>query len=194
MTKKLEAFAKKVEGLGIPCLTLSDITRTELRVEGSATVHNTDQTHFDWWCVETDQGLMFCTEHTLAVKVRCLEDVTAQLNTAMNTAIAVEQAAMKDAEIKRLSSTPNAPPVKIKVLLIWEEIPDKFKLFLVDRDNPMVALMRKSNGLYINGDDLPDNHVIFTLMEWVNQEGQEFLTTTPVKGRISEVYGCGFLL
>lgn len=194
MTAKLEAFAKKIAGIVVPGITVSDINRMDIRVEGSATVHNSGRTQFDWWCVEKDQALMFCTEHTVAVKVRSLEDVAEQLRAGGTTAVAVERAAVKDLEFKRLSNTSSVPPVKRKVMLIWEEIPDKFKLFLVDRDHPMVALMRKSNGLYINGDELPVNHVIFTLMEWVNQEGKEFLTPTPVKGRISEVYGCGFLL
>ena len=59
MTAKLEAFAKKIAGIVIPGITVSDINRMDIRVEGSATVHNSGRTQFDWWCVEKDQALMW---------------------------------------------------------------------------------------------------------------------------------------
>ena len=53
------------------------------------------------------------------------------------------------------------------VLLVWESIPDSIDFYAIPEDNEIVAAMEASAGLYINSDDLDENHPIFELSEWL---------------------------
>lgn len=79
------------------------------------------------------------------------------------------------------------------VLLIWEKIPENIKLFLFVTGSDMALLAEASNGFYINGDDLPDNHPIFELNEKIDDFIPSF-TCTIKDIYLNGVFRCGFLL
>ena len=79
------------------------------------------------------------------------------------------------------------------VMLIWEEIPENIKLFLFVAGSEMALLAEASNGFYINGDDLPDNHPLFEL----NEKLDGFMpspTCTIKEVYLNGVFRCGFFL
>lgn len=79
------------------------------------------------------------------------------------------------------------------VMLIWEEIPENIKLFLFVAGSEMALLAEASNGFYINGDDLPDNHPLFEL----NEKLDGFIPSpacTIKEVYLNGVFRCGFFL
>lgn len=79
------------------------------------------------------------------------------------------------------------------VMLIWEEIPEDLKIFLFVAGSEMALLAEASNGFYINGDDLPDNHPLFEL----NEKLDGFIPSpacTIKEVYLNGVFRCGFFL
>ena len=79
------------------------------------------------------------------------------------------------------------------VMLIWEEIPENIKLFLFVAGSEMALLAEASNGFYINGDDLPDNHPLFEL----NEKLDGFIPSpacTIKEVYLNGVFNCGVFL
>ena len=79
------------------------------------------------------------------------------------------------------------------VMLIWEEIPENIKLFLFVAGSEMALLAESSNGFYINGDDLPDNHPLFEL----NEKLDGFIPSpacTIKEVYLNGVFRCGYFL
>ncbi len=80
-----------------------------------------------------------------------------------------------------------------KLLLIWEEIPDNVKAYVLDADSPPAKLARQSAGDYINVGDLDEDHAIWALSEALdNVESVE--PTEVLKGPFAEVVVCGVVL
>lgn len=48
------------------------------------------------------------------------------------------------------------------LLLIFESVPERIDLYVMDADHQQADNARKSNGLMINGDDLDDDHPLIT--------------------------------
>jgi hypothetical protein len=59
------------------------------------------------------------------------------------------------------------------LLLVWEEIPYRSKIFLVPTDHEMAASIRASAGCYINLDDLPIEHPVFLVNDWIDSGGAD---------------------
>ena len=79
------------------------------------------------------------------------------------------------------------------VMLIWELWPEELKIFLFVAGSEMVLLAEASNGFYINGDDLPDNHPLFEL----NEKLDGFMPSpacTIKEVYLNGVFRCGFFL
>ena len=79
------------------------------------------------------------------------------------------------------------------VLLIWELWPEELKIFLLPPDSPLVELAKLSDGSYINGDDLPDDHPIFEL-----DEKLEYIAPSDSRNisniELVALYRCGWFL
>ena len=79
------------------------------------------------------------------------------------------------------------------ILLIWEEVPDNKKAFIIPTNSDFAKLVVLCAGKYINGDDLADDDPIWQLNEAVQtmtplEDGDLFL------GSFESVVFCGMLL
>lgn len=86
-----------------------------------------------------------------------------------------------------------------KLLLIWEHIGDSANLYLLDseEDAEAYAWAKASRGLYINSDDIPEDHPIFTLnvfLEDYNDTQYRISLDEWQPVQIDEVVQCGFVL
>lgn len=82
------------------------------------------------------------------------------------------------------------------ILLIWQNIPDNTKFFRVHESSDIGAMALSSSGKYINGDDLPEDHPIFTLSEMISENKLDEIENP--HGTINELFNkiviCGFFL
>lgn len=94
-----------------------------------------------------------------------------------------------------MSTAENKP----KMLLIWDESPEKHTFYELERDSQQAKWARGSMNCYINGDDLDDDHPIHQLCEWLNTpEAKDSEINTEdnksIRGKFSEIVICGFFL
>lgn len=79
------------------------------------------------------------------------------------------------------------------VMLIWELWPEELKIFMLPMDTALAELARLSDGCYINGGDLSDDHPIFKLNEEL--EGVEPINSESFSSiELVAVYRCGWFL
>jgi hypothetical protein len=93
--------------------------------------------------------------------------------------------------------TTTKPALTGTLLLVWEEVPDSIKLFILGADSKVGKLALASAGKYINSDDLDDDHPIFELSEVLSQlvkEGSYLTPEKPINGPFDTVVVCGFIL
>lgn len=79
------------------------------------------------------------------------------------------------------------------VMLIWELWPEELKIFMLPTGTALAELARLSNGFYINGDDLSDDHPIFKLNEelvGVEPTNSESISSI----ELVALYRCGWFL
>lgn len=79
-----------------------------------------------------------------------------------------------------------------KVLLIWDGGDCAPVYYVFDHGTEMADLAIASAGHYINGDDLPDDHAIYTLNEKLTEHESSWCDK-PIKGDFVTVVVCGFL-
>ena len=79
-----------------------------------------------------------------------------------------------------------------KLLLIWELFPEENEFYIFQKDSELANLARNCNGLYINVDDIQEDHEIFKLSDLLLTEEK---IQTPIENIfITEVVSCGWLL
>lgn len=79
------------------------------------------------------------------------------------------------------------------VLLIWELWPEELKIFMLPTGTALAELAKLSDGWYINGDDLSDDHPIFKLDEELS--GIAPTDSKNISGiELMAVYRCGWYL
>lgn len=88
---------------------------------------------------------------------------------------------------------------KPRLLLIWENVPEDTQVYSLDRKSEQAEWARNSNKMFINGDDLEEDHPIFDLSNWlVTEEAKEYKVEMQeqqaLRGKFSEVVLCGCLL
>lgn len=92
----------------------------------------------------------------------------------------------------------SADIASLPTLLIWQEVPDDQKLFLLSpqTQGELLALARFSAGKYVNGDDLPEDHPIFTLNMKISagELGDSLNWKEALNGPFGSVIICGFCL
>lgn len=85
----------------------------------------------------------------------------------------------------------------MRYLLIWEEIPENTKAYILTDDNPeLLELARQSHGYYVNADD---NAAVHQLSEELDKlEGSDYDGThgghEKIVGPFQEVFICGFIM
>ena len=82
---------------------------------------------------------------------------------------------------------------KKQILLVWSLVPENTEFYLFDSGSKMAILAQKSNGFFINGDNLGAEHEIFRLNELLG-----IYIPVPINKlqelNIEAVYHAGFLL
>ena len=80
-----------------------------------------------------------------------------------------------------------------QILLVWSLVPKNTEFYLFDSGSEMAILAQKSNGFFINGDNLGAEHEIFRLNELLG-----IYVPVPVSElqglNIEAVYHAGFFL
>jgi hypothetical protein len=80
-----------------------------------------------------------------------------------------------------------------KLLLIWEEIPENVKAYVLDVDSPEAELARLSAGGYINVTDFDaDSPIVLLKADLAKIEGVE--PEKVLVGPFAEVVVCGIVL
>ena len=79
------------------------------------------------------------------------------------------------------------------VMLIWELWPEELKIFMLPMGTALAELARLSDGCYINGGNLSDDHPIFLLNEKL-EEVNPFEGTSTKDQHITAIYRCGWYL
>ena len=64
------------------------------------------------------------------------------------------------------STVTTVPPTTV-IMLVWEEIPDNVKVYMIPSDHPMANTVIASNGVYINGDAVDDGDPVDLLNKWL---------------------------
>lgn len=78
------------------------------------------------------------------------------------------------------------------ILLVWEENPEGCKFFLGEEGSALHRLVAECDGLFINGDPIPDGHLIYELNDLIPELNA---IASPIQFQnISAVYYCGFIL
>jgi hypothetical protein len=75
-------------------------------------------------------------------------------------------------------STVTTVPPKTVIMLVWEEIPDNVKVYMIPLDHPMANTVIDSNGVYINGDDEAEGDPVDLLNKWLSAT---YSTKSPFK-------------
>ncbi len=83
--------------------------------------------------------------------------------------------------------------MKTDILLVWNEVPEIVKFFVLDEKSDIGKIAIKSAGKYINGCDVDDNDPIHQLYEMlVNYKG---ISSDQVAiGPFQKVVVCGFIM
>lgn len=77
------------------------------------------------------------------------------------------------------------------LLLIWEGVLESQTVYALDASSEQAAWARASAGKFIN-DDIPEDHDIYKLEEWLATEAPEHLDHGQIIiGEFSEVVICG---
>lgn len=201
MSAKLTAFAGKIKTMSADRRRLKVVSVSEVRVEGMyradyAQTLSGKSVQLDWWATEQNGKVHLCTEyHEASVVVNsaqqvydCLDSVVGACKQEANKAF------VKETEQEIAKEAMAEPESKArKTLLIWTEIPDKPRMFVVPQDHAMYAAVQASSNLFINADELAENHHIYSLNEWVDKGGVMFEKKPGFKARISEVVSCGVI-
>jgi len=199
MSAKLAAFAGKIKTMRADKRRLKVVSVSEVRVEGMYRAEYAQTlagklVQLEWWATEQNGKVHLCTEyHDASVVVNsaqqvydCLDSVVGACKQEANKAF------VKEAE--QAIDVVDEPESKArKTLLVWNEIPDKVRLFVVPQDHPMYAAVKASNNLYINSDELAVDHAIYSVNDWVDKGGVMFEKKPGFKARISEVISCGVI-
>jgi hypothetical protein len=81
-----------------------------------------------------------------------------------------------------------------KLLLLWDDMGGSLKAFVFDAASEEAALARASVGLYINSDDIDEDHPIEQLSEAIcNERWSELDASAVLSGPFDEVVICGFM-
>jgi hypothetical protein len=82
------------------------------------------------------------------------------------------------------------------LLLVWNEIPEKVRCFLLPLKGEAARLARKSANKYINADELEADAPIFALSEWLaTDEGKLTETQVPIKScSVTQVVVAGYFM
>lgn len=80
----------------------------------------------------------------------------------------------------------------MKMLLIWQMIPDETQAFELDEDSEIAKLAVMSAGKYINGDELDEDDPIHNLSDLLDEMKSEDVKKV-LEGPYSKVVVCGFL-
>jgi hypothetical protein len=82
-----------------------------------------------------------------------------------------------------------------KLLLIWEEVPEKTTLFVLDSASEQAGWARESAGLFINCSDIAEDHSIEKLSDWLGEQKEvEPLSIEAVaEGPFKQVVVCGIV-
>lgn len=82
-----------------------------------------------------------------------------------------------------------------KTLLIWEEVPETTKVFVLDSDSQAADLARQSAGKFINSNDVEEGDPIELLSEWIGANSPTDIgIEAPISGPFDQVIVCGFLM
>ena len=91
-------------------------------------------------------------------------------------------------------ATPKAARIpEGKVLLLWQNLPDSTDAYVFDTGSELAKLACQSAGLFINSDELPEDHPIFTLSERLEGEDKR-PADSPICGQFVTVIVCGFVM
>jgi hypothetical protein len=86
---------------------------------------------------------------------------------------------------------------ELSTLIVYELVPERVQLYLVNKDNPIVKIVEKINNLMQNGDDLTDKQesAFEKWNAWTDtKESKAAQVTTPLKAKIVQVLSLGFFL
>lgn len=64
-------------------------------------------------------------------------------------------------------ATVTTVPPKTVIMLVWEEIPDNVRVYIIPSDHPMANTIIASNGFYINRDAVDDGDPVDLLNKWL---------------------------
>lgn len=85
------------------------------------------------------------------------------------------------------------------ILLIWNEIPENLKIFMIPNDHEMADHIRKSVNTYVNSDSQNDHTL--AVNDWIESEASAMyrhneveIIRCPPPGVIEEVVVAGFFL
>lgn len=81
------------------------------------------------------------------------------------------------------------------ILLVWIRLGDNNPSLYLIPSGQVQEWVKQSHNRYINGDDLPGDHALFKLNDWLATEQAKNCKiewATPIEHRISAVYHCGF--
>jgi hypothetical protein len=79
------------------------------------------------------------------------------------------------------------------LLLIWDDTAESLRAFVFDASSEYAAWARASAGLYINSDDIPEDHPLELLSTAIrNDEFTPLETKAALTGPFDEVVICGF--
>ena len=83
----------------------------------------------------------------------------------------------------------------LPLLLVWEMVPEDVDCYILDNASEQAQWARESAGKYINYGDIPNDHSIYKLNDWLQaDEAKNCLRDNekPISGPFSEVVVCGF--
>ena len=84
-----------------------------------------------------------------------------------------------------------------KILLVWEEIPEKTTLFVLDASSEIAEIALASCGKYINADDVAEGDPVDQLNNRLGNDSgiiSKHVDGEVVEGPFSKVTVCGFLV
>jgi len=92
----------------------------------------------------------------------------------------------------------------VRVLLIWEEVPERLRFYLIEDPTPeQTKMLELANGMLINSDDENEGmaylNVALSSPEYSNGESHAGIwmnneVETPVQGPIARMYHSGFMM
>ncbi len=85
----------------------------------------------------------------------------------------------------------------MKMLLVWEMVPEDVNCYILDPASEQAQWARESAGKYINTGTTDDDDAIYKLSDWLaTDEARDCLKDNdkPIPGPFSEVVVCGFVM